>query len=191
MVFADELDIHLWPKGGYAWTPKGTQLAVMTPGQNQKHYLAGALDLETGMLRHCLGPRKTHGLFRDLLQTLGGCSIRSPSTRGIYVVVDHYKIHKAKAVEAWLAKHPRVTLLFLPTFLPPRQSLSSAPLAMCMIAALAIISGTRLPDLVANVEDHLHLNGPWKYQLSDLYYEPAGPAVVEKIAAEKRVQVVA
>ena len=23
MVFADELDIHLWPKGGYAWTPRG------------------------------------------------------------------------------------------------------------------------------------------------------------------------
>src|SRR4029434_199363 len=41
MVFADELDIHLLPKVGYAWMPKGTQLSVMTPGQNQKHYLAG------------------------------------------------------------------------------------------------------------------------------------------------------
>jgi transposase len=37
MVFADELDIHLLPKVGCAWMPKGTQLAVMTPGQNQKH----------------------------------------------------------------------------------------------------------------------------------------------------------
>src|SRR3712207_3161447 len=50
MVFADELDIHLLPKVGGAWRPKGTQLAVMTPGQNRKHYLAGALDLATGTL---------------------------------------------------------------------------------------------------------------------------------------------
>ena len=72
----------------------------MTPVQNQKHYVAGALDLETGMLRHCPGPCKTHGLFRDLLQTL---EVAYPVTQyqRIYVVVDHYKIHKAKAVEAW------------------------------------------------------------------------------------------
>jgi transposase len=68
--FADELDIHLWPKVGCAWLPKGTQLEVMPPGQNQQHSLAGALDLTTGMLPHCLGPRKTNALFRDLLTPL-------------------------------------------------------------------------------------------------------------------------
>jgi hypothetical protein len=31
----------------------------------------------------------------------------------------------------------------------------------------------RLPGLVADVEDHVHLNGPWQYKLSDLYDEPA------------------
>ena len=44
MVFADELDIALLPKVGAAWMPKGTQLAVITPGTNAKHDLAGALD---------------------------------------------------------------------------------------------------------------------------------------------------
>jgi transposase len=32
MVVADELDIHLLPKVGCAWMPKGTQMEVMTPG---------------------------------------------------------------------------------------------------------------------------------------------------------------
>ena len=45
MVFADELNIHLLPKVGYAWIPKGARELVMTPGQNAKHYLAGALNL--------------------------------------------------------------------------------------------------------------------------------------------------
>jgi putative transposase len=70
MVFADELDIHLWPTVGCAWMPKGTQREVMTPGQNQKYDLAGALDVTTGILHHCLGPRKTNALFRDLLNVL-------------------------------------------------------------------------------------------------------------------------
>ena len=50
MVFADELDIHLLPKVGAAWMPQGTQVEVMTPGKNEKHYLAGALHLATGKL---------------------------------------------------------------------------------------------------------------------------------------------
>jgi transposase len=32
--------------------------------------------------------------------------------------VDNYCIHKAKAVEQWLAHHPRFTLLWLPTYCP-------------------------------------------------------------------------
>jgi hypothetical protein len=51
-------DIHLLPKVGWAWMPTGTQLAVMTPGQNQKHDLAGAFDLATRTLLDCLGPPK-------------------------------------------------------------------------------------------------------------------------------------
>ena len=58
MVFADALDIHLLPKVGAAWMPQGTQAEVMTPGTNEKHYLAGALHLATGKVLYCLGPRK-------------------------------------------------------------------------------------------------------------------------------------
>jgi transposase len=67
MVCADELAIHLWPKVGCAWMPKGTQVEVMTPGQHHQHSLAGGLDLATGTRFHCLGARKTNTLFRDLL----------------------------------------------------------------------------------------------------------------------------
>jgi putative transposase len=95
MVFADELDIHLWPKVGCAWMPTGAQLPIMTPGQNQKHDLAGALELTTGTLHHWLGPRKTNVLFRDLLACLDA---RYPAERytRIYVVVDNYKIQRPK-----------------------------------------------------------------------------------------------
>src|SRR5205823_3178941 len=62
VLFADELDIHLLPKVGYQWMPQGTTVKLVTPGQNQKHYLAGALELKSGRLVYCTGPRKTNFL---------------------------------------------------------------------------------------------------------------------------------
>lgn len=70
MVFADAREMHLWPTVGCAWMPNGTPLEVMTPGQNQKHDLAGALELATGTLHHGLSPRQTNARFRDLLTGL-------------------------------------------------------------------------------------------------------------------------
>jgi len=43
----------------------------------------------------------------------------------------------------------------------------------------------RLPDLVADVEAHLPLTGPWTNQRSQLYDEPAITAAVENIATEE------
>jgi transposase len=125
MVCADELDIHLLPTVGCAWMPKGTQVEVMTPGQHHKHDLAGALDLATGTLRHGLGARTTNTLFRDLLALLESSYPAERYTR-IYVVVDHDKIHKAKAVAPWLAAHPRVRRLCLPTYGPRAKPMERA-----------------------------------------------------------------
>jgi transposase len=189
MVFADELDIHLLPKVGYAWMPKGTQMTVMTPGINEKHDLAGALDLATGALRHCVGARKTNALFRDLLTRLDACYPAARYTR-LYVVVDHSTMHHAKAVEQWLAAHPRFTLLWLPTYCPRANPIERA---FGDVHDLCTRNHTRkrLRDLVADVEAPLHLNGPWQYRLSELYYEPAVTAAVEKIASEEHTKVAA
>ena len=110
MVLADELAIHLLPQVGAAWMPQGTPAEVMTPGKHEKHYLAGALHLATGKLLYCLGPRKNNGLFRELL-TLLDVTYPAPQISRIYVVADNYCIHKAKAVEQGLARHPRFEVL--------------------------------------------------------------------------------
>jgi putative transposase len=171
------------PKVGYAWMPQGTQVEVMTPGTNEKHYLAGALELATGTLHHTLGPRKTKALFRALLPRLDE-AYPAPHYRRIYVVVDNDKIHKAKAVEPWLAKHPRVELLFLPTSCPRANPIERA---FGDVHDLCTRNHTRkrLRDLVADVVEHLHVNGPWRYNLSDIYDEPAVTAAVERITMDQ------
>ena len=49
-VYQDEVDIHLNPKIGPDYMLPGQQKTVATPGQNKKHYLAGALDAKTGRM---------------------------------------------------------------------------------------------------------------------------------------------
>jgi hypothetical protein len=102
----------------------------------------------------------------------------------------NYSIHHAKAVEQWLAAHPRFTLLWLPTYCPRANPIERAfgdvhDLCTCNHMR------KRLRDLVADVKAHLHLNGPWQYQLSELYYEPAVTAAVEKIASEEHTKIAA
>jgi DDE superfamily endonuclease len=115
------------------------------------------------------------------LQTLDE-AYPAPEFQRVYVVVDNYKIHKAKAVEQWLAQHPRMTLLFLPTYCPRANPIECA---FGDVHGLCTRNHTRnrLRDLVADVEDHLHVNGPWKDKLSELYYEPAVTAAVENMTA--------
>ena len=43
VFYEDEVDIHLNPKIGADWQLRGQQKRVVTPGQNEKYYLAGAL----------------------------------------------------------------------------------------------------------------------------------------------------
>src|SRR5262249_20394977 len=115
--FADELDISLLPKVGYQWMPKGAQVEILTPGTNEKRYLAGALDLSTGRIEHCVWYRKVTGLFLDLLATLDR-AYPAPAFTHLTVVADNAQIHHAGAVEKWLAAHPRFELLHLPTYCP-------------------------------------------------------------------------
>jgi len=165
MVFADALASHLLPQGGAAWIPQGTQAEVMTPGQYEQHALAGALHLALvapGKLLDCLGPRKNHGLFRDLLTVLDTTS-PAPRVTRISVVVDHSCIDKAQAVEQRLASHPRFPLLRLPTDCPRANPMERA-------------------------FGDVHDNRPWRYRLSQVYDAPESTAAVEHLAVETQAR---
>jgi len=170
LFFADELDIHLLSKIGYEWMPKGTQKQVWTPGTNQKTYLAGALNYRTGKLVHVISPQKNRWLFIRLLEAIGRNCPASRFER-IYVVVDNYKIHKAKAVEQWLAAHPRLELAWLPTYCPRANPIERA-FGDVHDKCTRNHQRKRLRDLVQDVFCHLQVNGPWRYRLSELYYTP-------------------
>ncbi|MBI2784252.1 MAG: IS630 family transposase [Gammaproteobacteria bacterium] len=181
LFFADELDIALLPKVGYQWMPKGEQVEVPTPGTNEKRYLAGALDIATGTTPHCVWYRKTTGLFLDRLATLDR-AYPAPAFSCLSVVVDNSKIHYAGEVQTWLAAHPRFALLYLPTYCPKANPIERA-FGDVHDKCTRNHTRKRMWHLVRDVEQHLAVNGPWAYALSDLYYTPEVTAAVQALWA--------
>jgi|HubBroStandDraft_1064217.scaffolds.fasta_scaffold16951_2 transposase len=116
VLYGDEVDIHLNPKIGRDWMLPGHQRRIVTPGKNQKFYLAGALDVRTGQLHTTGAHRKGAALFCELLGLL---SAHYPRARRIHLIVDNYGVHKSHAVRSLLdALRGRVLLHFLPPYCP-------------------------------------------------------------------------
>ena len=117
ILYVDEVDIHLNPKIGPDWMLRGTQKTVLTPGKNQKRYLAGALDARTGRLTWVEAESKNSQLFILQLWQLVGRDY--PNTKRIHLILDNYRIHSSLQTKAALARlDGRIVLHFLPPYCP-------------------------------------------------------------------------
>jgi len=117
VLYLDEVDIHLNPKIGLDWMVRGQQKTALTPGQNEKRYLAGALDARTNKLIWVESERKTSLLFLQLLYRLVTRTYRT--ARVIHLILDNYGIHDSLQVRLALATvKGRVKLHFLPPYCP-------------------------------------------------------------------------
>jgi transposase len=179
LFFADELDVSLLPKVGYQWMPKSEQVEVMTPGTNEKRYLAGALELTTGTITHCVWYRKQTGLFLDLLEALDRTH-PAPLFSHLTIVADNAKIHHAQKVPQWLAAHPRFEVLYLPTYCPRANPIERA-FGDVHDKCTRNHTRKRMWHLLQDVKRHLRSNGPWRYVLSELYYTPEVTAALEAL----------
>jgi transposase len=119
-VYEDEVDIHLNPKIGADWMNHGTQKLVMTPGQNQKAYVAGTLDARDGTLLWIGGLKKNSDLFIAMLERL---EQHYSKAKRIHVILDNYGIHKSHAVANALKQLSRIQLHFLPPYCPDENKI--------------------------------------------------------------------
>ena len=114
--YQDEVDIHLNPRIGRDWMPIGQQRTVVTPGQNKKRYLSGALSVDGTDLVFVERDRKNTDLF---LAQLAELKRRNPRARRIHLILDNYSIHSSKRARRYLAAQgDRFQLHFLPPYTP-------------------------------------------------------------------------
>jgi transposase len=117
LYYADEMDVALLPTISGRWMRQAHQTEVNTPGPNAKQYVLGAVNYVTGALVWVPWPNKNNVGFRQLLQQVAAQHPATPVK--IVIVLDNFRIHKAKAVQAWLRAHRvHLRLYFLPTYSP-------------------------------------------------------------------------
>ena len=116
VFYEDEMDVHLNPKIGRDWMPKGHRRLVVTPGQNKKRFIAGALNTATGKLTWVEAHSKASDLFCKLLWKLAA---EHRDAKRIHVILDNYIIHSSRKTQRFLAQFGgRVVLHFLPPYCP-------------------------------------------------------------------------
>jgi transposase len=118
VLYLDEVDIHLNPKIGPDWTRRGRQKEVLTPGCNEKRYLAGAWDPKTRRLTYVEGVKKNSLLFLNLLHKL--VTKTHPNAKRIHIILDNYGIHDSQQVRLAMKSSAaeKLQLHFLPPYCP-------------------------------------------------------------------------
>ena len=115
-VFEDEVDLALNPKIGCMWMERGQQAEVVTPGDNDKCYLAGSLHWRTGWLLTTVGPKRDAELFVRHLEDLLS---RLRRYKKIHVICDNAKFHTSGLVQEFFAQHQdRLEFHPLPRYSP-------------------------------------------------------------------------
>lgn len=115
VFYEDEVDIHLNPKIGADWQVRGRQKRVVTPGQNEKYYLAGALHSSTGKVSYVGGNSKSSALFISLLKHLKATYRRAKT---LTLIVDNYIIHKSRETQHWLKANRKFSVIYQPVYSP-------------------------------------------------------------------------
>jgi hypothetical protein len=120
-VYEGEVDIHLNPKIGPDWMVRGQQKEVVTPGQNQKRYLAGATNAVHREMVWVEGPRKCSQLFVELLGKLAQVYAHA---KVVHVILDDYRIHHSRITQMVVASSGgRIPLHFLTPCCPDENKI--------------------------------------------------------------------
>jgi transposase len=117
LLYLDESELHLLPLVRAMWM-KGRRVRIPTPGTNARHAFFGALDAVSGRWLWADHDRKLAVHFVAFLEQV----VAAYPTGVLSLALDGAPAHTATVVARWLAAHPRVIALRLPTYAAHRDN---------------------------------------------------------------------
>ncbi|GEM_PF-1682732 len=170
VLFVDESEPDLNPKLGFDWCVREFRRWIRTPGDNRKLHLAMASQHGSRRLTVVHGRSKKVGLFLGLLEALLG---RYRHKRWIYVIADNASIHKAAAVQEFVAsREGGIEVRFLPPYCPEANPVEAEWQALHQ-AVTVLDEEKDLDSLYAAVREYLRKrsianvrrtpNQPWSW----------------------------
>jgi transposase len=166
VYFVDEVDIDLNPRIGRDWMLRGLQRRIVTPGNNEKHYVAGALNAQTRKLVWVEHHRKSSSLFVKLLWRLAQVH---RNAKCIHLIVDNYTIHSSQFTRRVLQYlGGKIRLHFLPPYCPDDNRIERVwrDLHACVTRNHRCRSLVELCERVAGFLDSYDGNRAWNSALN-------------------------
>ena len=139
--------------------------------------LFAALEVATGKVTDACYPRHRNEEFLRFLKQVAKVYPR----RKLHIVCDNYATHKHPAVQAWLAKNPRITLHFTPT---SGSWLNMVEIFFGIITRQAIRRGTftSVKDLIAAIE--IFIDG-WNDRCEPFTWTKSADDIIKKAVKGK------
>ncbi len=150
----------------------------LSPGRAERHgfeyyrhgtlSLYAALNTRTGEIVGQTVPRHTSQAFIEFLTDV---LASQPRRKEIHVIVDNLSAHKTKAVDAFLAEHPRMKLHFTPTY---SSWLNQVELWFNKIERDLLARGifTSLPDLARKIRRYIRKYNEHPQPIRWVYNDP-------------------
>ena len=136
--------------------------------------LFAALNVATGAVVGMCLPRHRHGEFLKFLRLIDR---DVPRALAVHLIVDNYGTHKHEDVRAWLAKHPRFHLHFIPTS-SSWLNLVERWFRELTDKAIRRASFTSVAELIAAIEDYL---GAYNKDPKPLVWTATAESILEKL----------
>ena len=117
MLFEDEASFYRQPSQGWLWSFMGRRQPKMrySHRSNTRMRLVGFMDAVKGQVLSWDFPSVTLG---RLSQCLAGISQSYPQADRIYIAWDNWPNHFHPTLVDFLKKHPRISIIALPTYAP-------------------------------------------------------------------------
>jgi transposase len=140
--------------------------------------LFAALEIATGKVTDACYPRHRSDEFLRFLKHVAHTYPRVK----LHLVVDNYATHKHPTVQAWLARHPRITLHFTPT---SGSWLNMVEIFFGIITRQAIRRGTftSVQDLIAAIETFIDA---WNDRCQPFTWTKTADQIVKKATSGQR-----
>jgi transposase len=140
--------------------------------------LFAALEIATGKVTDACYPRHRHDEFLRFLKHVAKTYPRVK----LHIVADNYATHKHPAVQAWLAKNPRITMHFTPT---SGSWLNMVEIFFGIITRQAIRRGTftSVKDLITAIETFID---GWNERCQPFVWTKTADEILKKATGGQR-----
>ena len=124
MLYEDECSMSNTATVSYSWSKKGVQPQVVCKQRKrERQTVFGSYNYGTGQITVTFADKGNSHTFKKHLKKILRVYKTAPL---IILILDNVAYHHARSIKAWLERHPKIEMFFLPPYSPDLNAVERA-----------------------------------------------------------------